>query len=60
MENLKNISKRSAIILVCMVLLFGNLFIPISAGDDWCPPHPYNKGVEYRTVIYPTYSHCVV
>jgi len=37
MLKLKSISKRSAIILVCMILLFGNMFIPVSAVDNWCP-----------------------
>ena len=33
MTKLKSISKRSVIILVCIVLLFGNLFIPVSAKE---------------------------
>jgi len=33
MKKLKNISKRSAILLLCMVMLFGTLFIPVSAKE---------------------------
>jgi len=71
MKVLKSITKRSAILLICMVLLFGNLFIPSFANPLCIQGHgsmsftgyiedrPMNDYLNYCNGGYGRYHHYI-